>query len=132
MSSIDGELAAFLDRPLLAVVGTERGDGGIALTLVWFEYRDGHFSLNSYQSAIWPTRVQRRRGATLLVIDPGDPLRTAHVDADLVAVRRAGARDHIDMLSERYLGHPYRGPHEDRLILDLRPARIRSPLGGLG
>jgi hypothetical protein len=77
---------------------------------------------------MWPRRVQRQRGATLLVIDPVD----THVDADLVGVRREGAREHIDTLSERYLGHPYRGPHEDRLILNLRPARIRSPLGRLG
>jgi hypothetical protein len=132
MSSIDSELAAFLDQPLLAVVATQRRNGEIALTLVWFEYRDGRLSLNSYQSARWPRRVQRQRGATLLVIDPVDPLRTAHLDAELVGVRREGARDHIDALSERYLGHPYGGPHEDRLILDLRPTRVRSPLGRLG
>ena len=130
--SIDSDLAAFLNQPLLAVVATKRQDGEIALNPVWFEYRDGRFSLNSYQLAMWPRGVQRQRGATLLVIDPVDTLRTAHVGADLVGVRCEGAREHIDTLSERYLGHPYRGPDEDRLILDLRPARIRSSLGRLG
>jgi hypothetical protein len=44
------------------------------------------------------------------VIDPLHTVRTAHVDADLVGVRREGAREHIDTLSKLYLGHPYRGP----------------------
>ena len=51
---------------------------------------------------------------------------------ELVSVRREGARAHIDALSQRYLGHPQRGPHGQRLILTLRPTRIRSPLGRLG
>jgi hypothetical protein len=59
------------------VVATKRQDGEIALNPVWFEYRDGRFSLNSYQLAMWPRGVQRQRGATLLVIDPVDTLRTA-------------------------------------------------------
>lgn len=126
-----GELAAFLDDPLLAVVGTTRGDGRIAMNPVWFEYRDGSVSLNSYQSALWPKRLQRQRRAALLLIDPHDPLRTAHIDGEPVSVRREGARAHIDALSQRYLGHPYRGPHAERLILTLRAARVRSALGRL-
>jgi hypothetical protein len=132
VSAVSAELAAFLDEPLLAVVGTRRGDGRIALNPVWFAYGDGCISLNSYNSALWPKRVQRQRGAALLLIDPHDPLRTAQIDGELVSVRREGARAHIDALSQRYLGHPYRGPHGERLILTLRAARIRSPLGRLG
>jgi len=125
MSSIGSDLAAFLNQPLLAVLATNRRGGEIALNPVWFEYRDVGFSLNSYQSAIWPRRVQRQRGAILLVIDPLDTLRTAHVDADLVGVRREGARDHIDTLSEPYLGHPYRGP--PRGSADPRPPARANP-----
>lgn len=129
---VGAELAAFLREPLLAVVGTVRRDGTAALNPVWFEYRGGRFWLNSYESAVWPGRVQRQGRATLLVIDPEDSLRTAHAECELAGVEREGARAHIDALSERYLGHPYRGPHERRLILRLRPQRIRSPLGRLG
>lgn len=132
MTPVSAELAAFLSEPLLAVVGTTCRDGRVALNPVWFEYRDGCVSLNSFTSAAWPKRVRRTHGATLLVIDPADTLRTAHIDGELIDVRHEGARAHIDALSQRYLGHPYRGPHEQRLILRLRPTRIRSPLGRLG
>jgi PPOX class probable F420-dependent enzyme len=134
VSGLSPELAEFLAEPLLAVVGTKRRDGTVALTPVWFEYREDCFWLNSYESAAWPRRVQRDAGASLLVIDPRDSLRTAQAQCALTDVQRDGARAHIDALSERYLGHPYRGPHHERLTLRLRPVRIRGAvaLGDLG
>jgi hypothetical protein len=44
-------------------------------------------------------------------------------------VQREGAREHIDALAQRYLGDRYQGPHQERLILRLRPTRISSAVG---
>jgi PPOX class probable F420-dependent enzyme len=129
MSDVSPALAAFLDEPLVAVIGTRRGDGRVALTPVWFEYREQQLWLNSFESAAWPRRVQRAGEATVLVIDPADTLRTAHIDCELESVQREGAREHIDALAQRYLGDRYRGPHQERLILRLRPTRISSAVG---
>ncbi|MGZ6606210.1 MAG: pyridoxamine 5'-phosphate oxidase family protein [Solirubrobacteraceae bacterium] len=122
-------LAAFLGEPLVAVIGTQRRDGRIALTPVWFEYRDQRLWLNSFESAQWHRRVQRTGRATVLVIDPADTLRTAHIDCELEAVQRDGAREHIDALAQRYLGDRYQGPHQARLILVLAPTQISSAVG---
>jgi hypothetical protein len=129
MSAVGPALAAFLSEPLVAVIGTQRRDGRIALTPVWFEYREQRLWLNSFESAAWPCRVQRAGAATLLVIDPADTLRTAHMDCELESVQREGAREHIDALARRYLGDRYRGPHQERLILRLRPTQISSGVG---
>ena len=129
MSTPSPALESFLTEPLVAVIGTQRRDGRIALTPVWFEYREQRLWLNSFESAQWPRRVQRTGRATVLVIDPADTLRTAHIDCELEAVQREGAREHIDGLAQRYLGDRYRGPHQARLILVLRPTRISSALG---
>jgi hypothetical protein len=129
MSTVSPALAAFLSEPLVAVIGTRRHDGRIALTPVWFEYRQQHLWLNSFESAAWPRRVQLAREATVLVIDPVDTLRTAHIDCALESVQREGAREHIDALAQRYLGDRYQGPHQERLILRLRPTRISSAVG---
>jgi PPOX class probable F420-dependent enzyme len=126
MSVVSPALAAFLSEPLVAVIGTQRRDGRIALTPVWFEYREQRLWLNSFESAAWPRRVQRAGGATVLVIDPADTLRTAHVDCELESVQREGAREHIDALAQRYLDDRYRGPNQERLILRLRPTQISS------
>jgi hypothetical protein len=128
MTAVRAQLATFLSEPLVAVIATRRRDDTIAMTPVWFEYRDQRFWLNSYEAAAWPKRVQRQGGLVLLVIDPADTLRTAQFDCELEAVQRDGARRHIDALSERYLGHSYRGPHQERLILTLAPTRIRTSL----
>jgi PPOX class probable F420-dependent enzyme len=129
MSAVSPALAAFLSEPLVAVIGTQRRDGRIALTPVWFEYHDGRLWLNSFESAQWPRRVQRTGRATVLVIDPADSLRTAHIDCEFEAVRREGAREHIDVLAQRYLGDRYQGPHQERIILVLRPTQISSAVG---
>ena len=129
MSDVSPALESFLSEPLVAVIGTHRHDGRIALTPVWFEYRDERLWLNSFESAQWPRRVQRTGRATVLVIDPADTLRTAHIECELEAVRRAGAREHIDALAQRYLGDPYQGPHQARLILVLAPTQISSAVG---
>ena len=129
MSEISPALEAFLSEPLVAVIGTRRSDGRIAMTPVWFEYREQHLLLNSFESAAWPRRVQLAGAATVLVIDPANTLRTAHIDCELESVQREGAREHIDALAQRYLGDRYRGPHQDRLILRMRPTRISSALG---
>jgi PPOX class probable F420-dependent enzyme len=126
MNSVSPALAEFLSDPLVAVIGTQRRDGRIALTPVWFEYREQRLWLNSFESAQWPRRVQRTGRATVLVIDPADTLRTAHIDCELEAVRREGAREHIDALAQRYLGSRYQGPNQARLILVLRPTQISS------
>lgn len=128
MSAVTPALAAFLSEPLLAVIGTRRRDDTVALNPVWFEYRDDTLRLNSYEAAAWPKRVQLAREAALLVIDPEDALRVAEFACDLGAIERDGARAHIDELSRRYVGHAYTGPHHDRLIIRLRPRRVRSSL----
>jgi PPOX class probable F420-dependent enzyme len=128
MIAVSGALAALLAEPSLAVIGTKRREGSVALTPVWFEYRDETFWVNGYETALWPKHVQRQSGAALLVIDPAEPLRVAQADCQLEAVQRDGARDHIDALARRYTGEPYTGPHEERLIIRLRARRIRSRL----
>ena len=64
MSDISPAVEAFLSEPLVAVIGTQRRDGRIALTPVWFEYREQYLWLNSFESAAWPRRVQLAGTAT--------------------------------------------------------------------
>jgi Pyridoxamine 5'-phosphate oxidase len=124
LSLSDEEVRAFLAEPLLAVIGTARRDGTVALNPEWFEHRDDELWLNSYTSAQWPKRLERERRATVLIVDPTDMLRRAQLVCDLVSVSSEGARDHIDRLAVRYLGTGYAGPHQERLIVRLAPERV--------
>jgi hypothetical protein len=126
---VNSKVKAFLAEPRPAVIGTRRRDDSVALNPVWFEYRDDALWLNSYTSAQWPRRVIRDRTATLLVIDLANMLRRVQMVCTLESIDYEGGREHIDRLARRYLGAPYRGPHQERLILRLTPTHVFAELG---
>ena len=90
---IDDATARFLGGVMPVIVGTRRRNGTVKLNPAWYEFRDGHFWLNSWRGAHWLAHVERERQATLLFVDPQDMYRVVHVEAGLVrtATEAAGA-----------------------------------------
>ncbi|WP_406207799.1 pyridoxamine 5'-phosphate oxidase family protein [Kitasatospora sp. NBC_01560] len=128
---ISAATAAFLAEPLPIVVGTLRRTGRVAMHPVWFEYADGRFRLNSRRGAHWLGHLERERHASLLLIDPRDMYRVVQVETGLVSVSEEGAADHLDRLSYRYRGEPYRAlAPMRRVIIELEPLGVRSTLDG--
>jgi PPOX class probable F420-dependent enzyme len=117
-------LRAFLGEVYPAVIGTARRDGTVAMTPVWFEYADGLIWLNGGPNRAWFKRVERTGKASLLMLDPKQMFRYARIEARLAGSATAGADDHIDRLSHRYMGGPYRNPKVDRLIVKLEPTSV--------
>jgi Pyridoxamine 5'-phosphate oxidase len=121
--------AAFLGEVLPVIVGTRRRSGAVKMNPAWYEFRDGTFWLNSWRGAHWLDHVERERRASLLFIDPRDMYRVVHVEARLVRTATEGAGEHIDRLSQRYRGGPYRtAAPQQRVIVELEPVRVRSSL----
>ena len=61
---------------------------------------------------------------TLLVVDPKNMFRWAQIQAHYADSTTEGADDHIERLSQRYTGGPYRNPKVDRLIVRLDLERV--------
>ncbi|MEU3825519.1 hypothetical protein GT045_17760 [Streptomyces sp. SID486] len=123
--------AAFLAEPLPIVVGSLRGNGQVKLTPAWFEFRDGLFWLNSRRGTHWLGHLERARRATLLLIDPHDMYRVVHAETRLAGTTTEGAGAHLDRLSHRYRGEPYRAlAPMTRVIVRLEPLAVRSTLDG--
>jgi hypothetical protein len=57
-------------------------------------------------------------------VDPKNNFRWAQIQGRLVDTSLEGADDHIEHLSLRYTGGPYRGPKVDRLIVRIDPERV--------
>jgi PPOX class probable F420-dependent enzyme len=114
---------ALLAKPYLAVIGTRRADGSIQMNPAWFEYRDGYIWVNSHTRRSWPRNALRDQAISVLVLDRDDPDRWVRVDGRLVASRTEGAEEHIDRLSHRYTGKPFRAlePNEQRIMLKIEP-----------
>jgi PPOX class probable F420-dependent enzyme len=117
-------LKAFLDQPLLVTVGTTRTDGSVQMNPVWYEYRDGQIWLNGGPSRGWVKHLKRDPRITLCVLDPQNRGRWAQIQARLASTDVEGADDHIEHLSQRYVGGPYPAPKVDRLILRFDPERV--------
>lgn len=124
--TVGPRLARFAEERIPALMGTVRRDGSVQLTPVWFEYRDGFFWLNGGPGRDWLRHIRRdpQRRVTLLLIDPKNMWRWAQIQGRVVAVTEEGARDHIDRLSQRYLGRAYARRGDERVIVKVEPLRI--------
>jgi PPOX class probable F420-dependent enzyme len=117
-------LQAFLAEPLPITVGTARGDGSVQMNPVWYEYRDGQIWLNGGPNRGWVKHMQRDPRITLFLMAPQSMWRWAQIQGRLADTTVEGADDHIEHLSQRYTGGPYRNPKVDRLIVRIDPERV--------
>jgi len=117
-------LKALLEEPLLITLGTTRRDGSVQMNPVWYEYRDSQIWLNGGHSRGWFKHLERDPRITLLVQDPKNGFRWTQIQGRLAGTNVEGADDHIEHLSHRYTGGPYRNPKIDRLIIKIDPERV--------
>ena len=113
-------------KPLLAIIGTRQGDGSVQMNPAWFEYRDGYFWLNSHTRRAWPRNLLRDRAVSILVVDKDDDGYWVRVDGRLVESSTERALEHINQLSLRYSGEPFRAlePGEQRIMFKVEPVHI--------
>jgi PPOX class probable F420-dependent enzyme len=123
-------LKAFLDEPLPITIGTTRKDGSVQMAPVWYEYRDGQIWLNGGPTRDWVKHLKRDPRITLLQLDPKNMFRWAQIQGRLASTTAEGAGDHIERLSQRYTGGPYRNPKVDRLIVRIDPERVTGGESG--
>ncbi|MBV9169716.1 MAG: pyridoxamine 5'-phosphate oxidase family protein [Chloroflexi bacterium] len=121
---IGPRLQAFFDTPLPIVIGTTRSNGSVQMNPIWYEFRDGLIWLNGGPQRGWVRHLQRHGRATLLVLDANNMFRWAQLECRYVDATAEGADEHIERLSHRYTGGPYRNPKVDRLIVRVSPERV--------
>jgi hypothetical protein len=91
---------------------------------LWYEYRDAQIWLNGGPLRGWFKHLERDPRLTLFVLDPRNMFRWAQIQGRLASTASDGADDHIEHLSQRYTGGPYRNPKVDRLIVRIDPERV--------
>ena len=122
--TIPPRLAAFAQTVMPAILGTKRRDGTVQLTPLWFECADSVIWLNGGPNRDWLRHARRDGTVTLLLIDPKNMWRDAQLIGRLTEIVPDENGDHIEHLSQRYLGKPYRGPRTDRIKIRFEPGRI--------
>jgi PPOX class probable F420-dependent enzyme len=99
-----------LDAPPVAALTTVMPDGQPQTTVVWCNYDGTHVLVNTMRGFRKEKNMRRNPKVTLLCYDPRNPLRYLEVRGTVVEMTEAGAMEHLDRLSELYVGRsPYFG-----------------------
>jgi PPOX class probable F420-dependent enzyme len=123
------ELAEFLELPRVAVLATCRRDGGVLLSPVWHQFRDGGFDVVSAPDDVKVRHLRRDPRASILVYDNEPPYRGVEVrtTAQLSEIDRA---DVVLEMSVRYLGQEageaYAAESADSVLIRLEPGNVRT------
>jgi len=130
--SLPDALLDLLRRPSPCFLSTLMPDGSPQMTQTWVD-TDGHDVLiNTVRGHQKVRNVERDPRVALNVADPDDPSRYFEVRGRVTEVTEDGAREHIDELSQRYIGAPYPwfgGRDQVRLLVRISPQKVTSPRG---
>ena len=124
------ELGDLLEQPLVAVLATHRSDGGVLLSPVWHQWRDGGFDVVSRGDDVKTRHLRRDPRANIVVYEHVPPYRGIEVRCE--ARLEQAPREAIRGIAIRYLGErdgaaytAAEGAADDTLIR-LEPGRLRA------
>ena len=125
-------LLDLLRRPSPCFLATLMPDGSPQMTQTWVDTDGRHVLVNTVDGHQKVRNMRRDPRVAVNVADPDDPSRYFEVRGRVVEVTEDGAREHIDELSQRYMGRPYPwfgGRDQVRLLVRIAPEKVTSPRG---
>ncbi len=122
---LDDQARQLAKEKTFAVVTTLLPDGQPMTQPMWVDADAEHLLLNTEVHRQKFKNIRRDPRITVALIDHQNPYRYSEVKGRVVdAIRGERARGHIDELSQRYTGGPYRTPIEsERVLLVVEPDR---------
>jgi PPOX class probable F420-dependent enzyme len=123
------ELGDMLEQPLVAVLATYRMDGGVLLSPVWHQWRDGGFDVVVGPNDIKLKHLRRDPRASVLVYEHDPPYRGLEARGE-ARLSTEGSADAIASMATRYLG-PEDGPAyaatvTESVLVRLEPDQLRG------
>jgi len=103
-------------------LATTMHDGSPQVTPVWFDTDGEYILVNTNEGRVKDQNMKERPKVAMVVQDPTDPYRYLGIRGKVIGYTREGADEHIDMLSHRYRGKPWKyRPEQKRIIYRIRP-----------
>ncbi len=130
---LDANAHRLASGPSLATVVTLMSSGMPQALPTWIDSDGEHLLVNTEPHRQRSLNVARDPRITVLVMAPDNPWDWAEVRGRVTeTIGGERARDHIDMLSRKYLGHDYGNPigPEGRVILVVTPEKVNA--SGMG
>jgi PPOX class probable F420-dependent enzyme len=127
--AIPEKYADLLEKPAFGNLGTLMKDGSPQVTPVWVDF-DGKFvRINSAKGRVKDKNISRDPRVSISLQDPANPYRYLEIRGRVVDITETGADDHINKLSQKYLGkpvYPFRQPNEVRVLYKIEPEKVSS------
>lgn len=123
---------ALLRAPSTCYLATTMPDGSPQLTQVWVDTDGTDVLINTVEGHQKLRNVRRDPRVALTLSDPARPSDYVQIRGTVHEITTDGAREHIDVLSMKYLGKPYPdfgGQGRQRVLLRITPRRVSSPRG---
>src|SRR5277367_4436439 len=128
-TSIPEKYAALLHQKVFAQLATLMPDGSPQVTPVWIDYDGKHILFNSALGRVKDKNIRRDPRVSVSIQDPENPYRYLEIRGRVVEITQNGADDHINKLSQKYLGqavYPFRQPGEVRVLYKIEPEKVSS------
>ncbi len=129
MVTLPEELLALLRQPSLCFLATLMPDGSPQLTETWVDTDGEHIIINTVQGHVKLRNIRGDPRVAVAIADAHNPRRYFQVRGRVVRVTTEGAVDHIELLSQKYLGQPYGwygGRDQVRVMLVIAPDKVSS------
>jgi len=121
--------ADLLEKQAFGNLGTLMKDGSPQVTPVWVDYDGTYVRFNSAKGRVKDLNIRRDPRVAVTLQDPANPYRYLEVRGRVVEITENGADDHINKLSQKYLGkpvYPFRKPGEVRVLYKMEPQKVSS------
>ena len=109
----------------LLYLATIMSDGTPQVTPVWFSAEDEFILINTNEGRTKDKNMKARPKVAMVIQDPNDQDRYLGMRGEVVGITREGADEHINRLSLKYYGKPWKyreGQH--RIIYRIKPLRF--------
>ncbi len=126
------ELVELMNRPSTAYVTTLMPDGSPQLSQTWVDTDGEHVIINTPEEFQKVRNLRRDPRIAVSVADPANPTRYFAIRGRVVDMTTVGGVEHIEKLSQRYLGIPYPwygGRDQVRVIVTIAAERIHAQGG---
>lgn len=116
------------EKRAIGFLATVMPDGSPQLTPVWFSYESGEIKINTKRGRVKEKNMSARPQVALVIQAPEDTLRFLQIRGAATHATEDGAVDHIERLSQKYDGKPFRSlnPNEVRVMFTIEPSSIST------
>jgi len=118
-----------LEKQVFGNLGTLMKDGSPQVTPVWVDYDGQYVRINSAKGRVKDLNIRRDPRVAISLQDPANPYRYLEIRGRVTEITEVGADDHINKLSQKYLGkpvYPFRQPGEVRVVYRIEPHKVSS------